>query len=55
MNSIEMLSKAIAWIIITAIKIIVYPIYIIANTISNICGWILNAVSGNRGMEHQEL
>lgn len=29
MNAVEGLSKLIAWVIVTAIKIVVYPIYIV--------------------------
>lgn len=48
MNSIEYLSKIIAWIIVTLIKIVIYPIYFVTYGISSTCNWILNKVSDNR-------
>ena len=45
MGAIEGLSKAIAWIIVTGIKIIVYPIYICADVVARVCKKILSAIS----------
>ena len=54
MNAVEGLSKLIAWVIVTAIKIVVYPIYIISDIISRVCKWILNSISEKKEIEFEE-
>lgn len=54
MGAVEGLSKLIAWIIITGIKIIVYPIYIISDIISRVCKGILDSISSNKEIEFEE-
>jgi len=45
MGAVENISKMIAWMIVTGIKVIVYPIYIVADVTARICKKILNTVS----------
>ncbi|MBS5886799.1 hypothetical protein [Clostridium sp.] len=54
MGAVEGLSKLIAWIIVTAIKIVVYPIYIIADIISRVCKGILDSISDKKEIEFEE-
>ena len=54
MNAVEGLSKLIAWVIVTAIKIVVYPIYIISDIISRACKGILNSISEKKVIEFEE-
>ena len=54
MNAVEGLSKLIAWVIVTAIKIVVYPIYIISDIISRVCKGILNSISEKKEIQFEE-
>lgn len=54
MGAIEILSKIIAWIIVTTIKIIVYPIYIVAYVIYTSTKWILDSISYKKEIEIEE-
>ena len=54
MNAVEGLSKLIAGVIVTAIKRVVYPIYIISDIISRVCKGILNSISEKKEIEFEE-
>lgn len=52
MNTIDKLSKIIAYTIILIIKIIVYPIYFISTLISKISSRILETISANNQLNN---
>lgn len=54
MGVVEGLSKIIAWTIVTAIKIVVYPIYIISDIIAKVCKGILDSISSKKEIQIEE-